>query len=292
MSIDLLHEKIRKLKNPVIVDFGLRETMIPKHLLKEEGSLAGAYDRFCKEMLDRLKGAAAGVRFSFDDFALLSKDGTAMLQKILKQAGELGFYVILECPQILTPSAADRAAETIFGSDAYPCDAVLLSPYIGSDALKPFVAFCAGGSKTAFVVVRSPNKSAHELQDLLTGKRLVHGAAAEMVNRYGSQIITKCGYSTVASTVSAGFPEGVRMLREQHKHMFLLVDGIDYPSGNAKNCSYAFDRFGYGGAVSVGTTVTAAWKDAEGSDGTDYVQHALQAVERIRKNILRYVTIL
>ena len=70
------------------------------------------------------------------------------------------------------------------------------------------------------------------------------------------------------------------------------MDGLDYPSGNAKNCSLAFDRFGYGAVISVGPSVIAAWKEAEGSDGTDYVRLAVQSAERIKKNLLRYITIL
>jgi hypothetical protein len=37
--------------------------------------------------------------------------------------------------------------------------------------------------------------------------------------------------------------------------------------------------------------VTAAWLEAE-TDGSDYVQLAVQAAERMKKNITRYVTIL
>ena len=70
-----------------------------------------------------------------------------------------------------------------------------------------------------------------------------------------------------------------------------MVDGLDYPSGNAKNCSYAFDRFGYGAVVCAGPSVTAAWKEAE-SDGQDFATQAVQAAERIKKNLNRYITIL
>ena len=73
--------------------------------------------------------------------------------------------------------------------------------------------------------------------------------------------------------------------------MYLLVDGLDYPSGNAKNCSYAFDRFGYGAAVCAGPSVTTAWMEAE-SDGKDYLEHAAQAADRMKRNITRYITIL
>ena len=77
----------------------------------------------------------------------------------------------------------------------------------------------------------------------------------------------------------------------RYKYVFLLVDGLDYPSGNAKNCGFAFDRLGHGAAVCVGPSVTAAWKETE-SDGQDYVEQAVQAAERIKKNLSRYVTIL
>ena len=292
MSIDLLHEKIRKLKNPLIVDFSVRQSLLPEHLLQEEETLPRAYRRFCTELMQELSGIVPGVRFAFDDFALLAPDGLQLLSELLKRAGELGFFVVLDATQILTPWRAEFASEVLFGTDTYPCDALLISPYIGSDAIKPFVPYCTNGRRSLFVVVRSPNKSASDLQDLLTGKRLVQGAAAELVNRYGEQIITKCGYSTVCAAVSAGSPDGIRTLRAQYKHMFLLVDGLDYPSGNAKNCSFAFDRFGYGAAISVGPSVTAAWKEIDGSDGRNYATLAVQAAERIKKNVSRYVTIL
>ena len=291
MSVDFLHDKIRKLKNPVIVDLSITEDAIATHLLEQEGDFAKAYPRFCAELMEALAGFVPGVRFSFDTFALLGEQGLGELKKLLHRAGELGFYTLLDGPQILSPWAADRAANLLVGTE-YPCQGMLISPYIGSDAIRPFVPACTQGDKDLFVVVRSANKSAAELQDLLTGKRLVHGAAAELANRFGESIFTKCNYSRICAVASAGAADSLRNLRAQYKHMFLLVDGLDYPSGNMKNCSYAFDRFGYGAAISAGPTITAAWKDAENPDSHEYVDQALQAVERIKKNLQRYFTIL
>lgn len=290
MAIDYLHERIRKLKNPLIVDMSMHDGLLPPHLKEQEGSYAKAYFRACRELLEALAGVVPGVRFSFDEFALLP-GGLAELSALLKRAHALGFYTLLDGPQILTPWGADRAA-ALLTDDTYPCHGMLISPYIGSDGIKPFVPVCGEGQKDLFVIVRSPNKSASELQDLLTGKRLVHGAAAELANRYGESIYTKCSYSRIGVGVSAGSPESLRTLRAQYKHMFLLVDGVDYPSGNMKNCSFAFDRFGYGAAVSVGPMVTAAWKNADPSDPQDYIMQAIQSAERMKKNLQRYVTIL
>ena len=291
MSIDILHEKIRKTKNPLIMDFSIRPELLPAHLMEQEGSFEKAYPRFCEELMDGLSGLIPGVRFSFDTFALLGEDGLAVLRKLLAKAGELSYYVLLDGPQVLSPWAADRAAE-LLKNDAYSCDGLLISPYIGSDAIKPFAEVCGKGDKDLFVVVRSANKSASELQDLLTGKRLVQGAAAEIVNRYGQSIFTKCNYSRICSVSSAGAPDSLRTLRAQYKHMFILVDGLDYPSGNMKNCSLAFDRFGYGAAISAGPTITACWTEAEGATGEDYVEQAVQAADRLKKNLSRYISIL
>lgn len=291
MSIDLLHEKIRKLKNPSMIDFGVKADSLPPHLLEEEGRFLPAYTRFCRELMTGLKDLVPAVRFSFTDFALLGPDGLTQLQALLREAGEMGYYVLLDGPEILSPWAADRTAEAIFGAENYPCDGLLISPYIGSDAIKPFVPFCKDGLKDLFVIIRSPNKSAAELQDLFTGSRLVHTAAAETVNRFGETILGRCGYSRIGGAVSAGAASSIRTIRAAHNRMFLLVDGLDYPSGNFKNCSHAFDRFGYGAVVCAGPSVTAAWKEAE-SDGKDYLDHAQQAAERMKKNICRYVTVL
>jgi hypothetical protein len=80
-------------------------------------------------------------------------------------------------------------------------------------------------------------------------------------------------------------------LRSKYKRQFLLVDGLDYPGGNGKNCAYGFDRLGHGCAISVGPAITAAWS-AEGAEAGEYLSLARQAAERIRNNMARYVTIL
>lgn len=291
MSIDALQDKIRKLKNPSMVDFGVQRECIPPHFPEEEGSELAAYCRFCRELMAGLKGIVPAVRFSFGTFGLFGPEGLTALEMLLRQARDAGFYVVLDAPGALTPWDADRTANALLGEDsAYPCDAVVISPYIGSDGVKPFVPYCKAG-KDLFVAVRSPNKSAAELQDLMTGSRLVHSAAADMANRFGQSITGRWGYSHIGALASAGAASSLRSLREKYNRMFLLVDGLDYPSGNVKNCCSAFDKFGHGAIVCAGPSVTAAWQ-TDGADGKDFVSNAVQAAERMKKSITRYITIL
>ena len=292
MSIDVLQERIRKLKNPSVIDFGVTPEHLPQHLLDEEGSVLMAYCRFCRELMEGMKGLVPAVRFSFSTFALMSPDGMVQLSALLNEAQSMGYYVMLDSPAVLSPWDADRTASLCFrDTTAYPCDGLVLLPYIGSDAVKPFLPYCRDAQKDLYLIIRTANKTAPELQDLLTGTRLVHIAGADMVKRHGEAILGKCGYSRVCAMASASAPDSLRSLRSKYKNIFLLVDGLDYPSGNAKNCSYAFDKFGHGAVVCAGPSVTAAWLSNE-TDGSDYVAQAVQAAERMKKNISRYVTVL
>ena len=292
MSIDVLQERIRKMKNPSVIDFGVTPEHLPQHLLDEEGSVLLAYSRFCRELMEGMKGLVPAVRFSFATFALMSPEGMVQLSSLLNDAKEMGYYVFLDGPAVLSPWDADRTASWCFREGSrYPCDGLVILPYIGSDAVKPFLPYCRDAQKNLFLIIRTANKSAAELQDLLTGTRLVHVAAADTVKRHGEAILGKCGYSRVCAMASASAPASLRNLRAKYKNVFLLVDGLDYPSGNAKNCSHAFDKFGHGAVVCAGPSVTAAWLENE-TDGNDYVEQAIQAAERMKKNLTRYVTIL
>lgn len=288
MSIDVLQEKIRKLKCPIVLDLSVETDHIPQCVLEAANDSAVAV--FCKTLMAGLKGIIPAVRFSFDYFALLGCKGLDALRELIEEAHSLGYYVLLDGPTVHSPWAARRAADLLGEGSDFSCDGLIMSPYIGSDALKPFLDSCKA-NKSLFVIVRSPNKSAAELQDLMTGTRLVHVAAADMVNRYGETILGKCGYSQLAVVTSATNVGAVSGLRSKYNRLFLLVDGLDYPGGNGKNASYGFDRFGHGCAVTVGPAITAAWK-AEQTDGADCVQQAQKAAERIRNNLNRYITIL
>ena len=292
MSVDILQEKVRKTKNPSMLELAMPISDIPPHILTEEESGAAAYARFCRELMEHLKGAVPAVRISFSAFTLLGHDGLYHLSQTLKKAVELGYYVALDAPEILSPAAAQTTAEALLGKDSlYPCDGLILSGYLGSDVIKPFLPYCKEGKKDIFVVTRTANKSAPELQDLLAGSRLVHTAAADHVNRYGADTAGKFGYTRVGILAAASSAESLRSLRTKYPKLFLLLDGFDYPNANAKNCSYAFDKFGHGAVACGGAAITCAWKQAE-SDGADYLDHAKAAAERMKKNLIRYVTIL
>lgn len=288
MSVDTLQDKIRKTKNPSLVELALPVSELHSSFSKD----APGYGAFCRELLLGLKGLVPGVRVSFSSFALLGSAGVEELTSVLKFAREAGYYVLLDAPEIWSVQGAQMAAEALFSADGpYHCDGVVISGYLGSDIIKPFLSLCKEGKKDVFVVARTANKSAPELQDLLSGTRLVHVAAADHVNRYGGDTVGKFGYSRVGVMAAASSAESLRSLRTKYPKLFLLLDGYDYPNSNAKNCSYAFDKFGHGAAALGGRSILIAWKDAEAEEG-DWLSCAVAAAERMKKNLTRYVTVL
>jgi len=292
MSIDVLQEKIRKMKNPSMIDLALPVGELPPALLAQQDEPATVYGKFCVAILEKLRGTVPAVRFGFTAFGVLGGDGLNELSRVMKRAKELGYYVALEAAWILSPMMAASVAEAVFGEKAlYPCDGLIVDAYPGSDILKPFMSYVKDGKKDIFPVVRTSNKSAPEIQDLLSGSRLVHAAAADLINRFGGDNVGKFGYARVGVLAGANSAESLRNLRNKYPRLFLLVDDMDYSGCNAKICSNAFDKFGHGAVVCAGPTITAAWKNGEG-DGADFQEQALAAAERMKKNLTRYVTVL
>lgn len=290
MSVDALQDKIRKRKNPIILDLTLLPDQIPPQL-REGHSDAEACGLFSRELIGCMKRVIPGVRISFAAFALMGTDGISQLQQTLQAAREAGFYVLLDAPEIFSPAVAQVMANTLLDKQSdFPCDGLVISGYLGSDAIRPFLPCCKDNKKSVFVLARTANKSAPELQDLIAGTRLVHLAAADYANRQGTGLVGKSGYSQIGVVAAATAPQSLQTLRGKYPSQFLLVEGLDYPSGNAKNCSFGFDRFGHGCAVSVGSSISCAWQQ-EGAP-QDYLQAALEAHSRVLKNILRYITIL
>ena len=288
MAVDILQEKIRKTKNPSMLELGLSLSELPPEFEKT----AAGYGMYCRELMEGLKGIIPAIRFNFASFALLGAEGMDQLILCMKSASQLGYYVAMDAPEVLSPVSAKLIADLIWGEgSAYACDGLIISGYPGSDVIKPFLPYCKEGKKDLFVVVRTANKSASEIQDLLAGSRTVHVTAADHVNRHGADTAGKHGYTRVGILAAASNAESLRNLRAKYPKLFILVDGYDYPNANAKNCSFAFDKFGHGAVACAGGSITAAWKQAE-SDGSDHLEQAKSAAERMKKNLSRYTTIL
>lgn len=288
MSIDALQAQIRKLKNPLVVPFSLDSTLIPPQFSNQCENPIQAYCLYAKQLLTALKGKIPAVRFSFAPFALAGAEGLACLTELLAFAQKQKLYVLLDLPEIWSVRDAQLSLEAL---QKWSFGAVVISCFMGSDIVRIFAEGLCKEERAVFATLRTGNKSASELQDLLTGSRLVYTVAADSLKRQAQPYIGKSGYSALAGVGPATSADCLRTLRGKYPELFLLVDGFDCVGANAKNAACAFDKLGHGAAVCTGSGVVGAWHETDITE-PEPVEQALQAVDRMQKNLLKYVTIL
>ena len=283
--MDKLQNKIRKLKNPSMVLFALDAFAIPAAYQISDDEV-GNYLQYAQVLLKALQGIVPAVRFDFGTFAVAGTDGMETLAELLDTASSLGYYVLLDAPASYTPNGAVLAADQLARN--WKFDGLLLNVYVGSDGVKPFVDQIKKSEQDLFFVMRTANKTASEIQDLLTGTRLVYTVAGDMAKRLGEDNIARCGYSHIGGVGPATSADALQQLRSKYPTMFLLIDGYDYSGANAKNCSAAFDKFGHGAIACAGDSILKAWQEENG----DPVEQAVFAAEKMKKNLTRYIDIL
>ncbi len=306
MSVDTLQAKIRKLKNPTLVQFAPRPELIPPALLEHRRetlgdtpeALCAAVREFCVAVLEKLHGLVPAVGFDAPCFFALGAQGVGLLQELLRRARYLGFYVLLDGNFTAYGQDAALMAQSVFGplekdktwNAVYECDAVSICAYHGSDSIRPYLPYLQGDSpKNVFVSIKSPNRSAREVQDLISGDRVVHTALADMTLRWSLDLFGKLGYGEVCAAVSATNSMALQQLRRKYDQLFFLVKGVDCSGGSVRTASHGFDRLGHGAIVSSGDLVLGAWR---GGSGEDYVEKAVAAAEKLKDQLEDHVTVL
>ena len=307
MSIDVLQERIRKLKSPIMVGLDPYLPVLPRHIVRDAfdeygqtlRGAAEAYYRFCTELLDRLSPIVPAVKLQSACFEALGADGINQMQRISKYAKELGYYVLMDSMRGDVGSVAEIYAQAVFGSvsvgetacQLYGCDGLTVNGYLGSDGIKPFLPYCKHDGKNVFILLKTSNKSSREVQDLLSGDRVVYTAMADLAMRWGSDLFGKNGYSEIGAVVGATFPQTMKLLREKYDRLFFVVPGYGAQGGTAKNVQFAFDRFGHGAIVSASRSIICAWQK-DGGDGENYLDCAEEAALKMKADIGKYVVIL
>lgn len=307
MSIDVLQDKIRKMKNPVMFGLDPYLPILPRHIVEEAfaqygqtpAAAAVAYYRFCTELLDALCDIVPAVKIQSACFEALGAEGICQMQRITKYAKEKGYYVLMDSMRGDVGNVAEIYAQAMFGTVSigeeahklYEIDALTVNSYLGSDGVKPFLHYCKKEDKNIFLLLKTSNKSSREVQDLLSGDRVVYTAMADLALRWGETMIGRHGYSEIGAVVGATFPQTMKLLREKYDRLFFLVPGYGAQGGTAKNVQFAFDRFGHGAVITASRSIICAWQQT-GSDGTDYLDCARNAALKMKSDIGKYVSIL
>ena len=306
MAMDVLQEKIRKLKNPSMVGLDPILSMIPAHIRKEAfheygetlRGAAEAYRVFCCGIMDALQDKVPAVKIQTGCFQALGHEGVEAMEQVIAYARDMDYYVLMDTMRGDIDCTAEALAQSYFGGVKigdntylpYPCDAVMTNSYLGSDGIMPFTKFCKQG-KNVFLLGKTSNKSSREVQDLMAGDRIVYQVVFDLAMRWSNDLFGKNGYSEIGVAVSGRHPEILKDMRRQYDRLFFLVPGYGAQGANGRDVQYAFDMYGHGAIVCSGRGIVYAYGKT-GSDGTDYQQCAIDAAERMKLNIRSYVQVL
>jgi len=163
-------------------------------------------------------------------------------------------YLRAKHPEIVTVCDAKRAdigntnqgyVASIF--DELGFDAVTLHPYLGREALEPFLMRT---DKVCIVLCRTSNPGAGEFQDLRFEGKPLWQTVAEKVSREWN------ANGNCMLVVGATYPEEMRMVREIAPEMTFLVPGIGVQGGNVDAVvSAGLDSKGKGLMISASRSI-------------------------------------
>jgi orotidine-5'-phosphate decarboxylase len=109
--------------------------------------------------------------------------------------------------------------------ERYNADAVTVNPYMGLDTLKPFIDY---NDRGVIILCRTSNPSSCELQELVSGGKMVFEHVAELAR-------DKWNYNNnVLLVIGATFPEELGKVRALCPDMPFLVPGVGAQGGDVK----------------------------------------------------------
>jgi orotidine-5'-phosphate decarboxylase len=157
--------------------------------------------------------------------------------------------------------------------DLWGFDAVTVNPYLGHDALKPFLAYTDRG---IFVLAKTSNPDSGQLQD-----RVLAGEPAETVAMTVTRLAVEWNTAgNVGLVAGATYPEQVAAIRAAAPTLPLLLPGVGAQQGDlAAAVRAGIDQRGAGIIVNASRAVTYA------STGADFQDAARRVAEEFRAAI-------
>ncbi len=226
------------------------------------------------------RGPQAALRFlrrivrATSDYACVYKPNLAFFERyggaafdvlgLTLQAIPDDIPVILDAKRGDVPNTAAAYAEALF--DAFHADAVTVAPYLGMDSIAPFTT----DDRYAFVLARTSNPGARDLQDLLVdGRPLYEHVVEACVAAYPAD---RCGF-----VVGATYPDEARRLRGLAPDRLFLMPGVGAQGGDLEAAlRAALDARGGGVLPAASRSVLYASRDG------DFERGAAQAARELR----------
>jgi orotidine-5'-phosphate decarboxylase len=259
---DRLTAAIRNRRNAVCVGLDPRWESLPAEIRcrHANGSLAGvarAYEEFCIRVLAIVAPLVPAVKPQIAFFEACGAAGMNVLQRVLTRARELNLITIVDGKRNDIASTAMAYADAAFGGVAidgkvipvWDADALTVNPYLGRDAIEPFLESARRSQRGIFVLVRTSNRGSGQFQDLHCDGRPLFCHVAAAVNEWSRENIGRCGFGDVGAVAGATHPAEMATIRALAPEALLLVPGFGAQGATAADTAPAFRADGLGAIV-------------------------------------------
>lgn len=245
--------------------------------------LAGL-ERFAALVLDAAMPFVAAVKPNLAFFEAYGSAGMAALER-LRAGVPADVPVIADAKRGDIGSTAARQAVALF--DALGADAVTVNPYLGAEAVGPLLERM---DRFAYVLCRTSNPGAGELQDLVVAADSSVGAPAERLHERVARLAATWGPGgTVGLVVGATAPEELAAIRSVAPGLAFLVPGVGAQGGATEpvlahgpaRAAPAGGRPGGGLLVNVSRAIAGAASD--GGPGDPFERVAAAAADWSRR---------
>lgn len=260
---DRLADSVRRSGTSLCVGFDPRWESLPDAIrTKHDSGLEGraaAFLEFGSRVLELVAPHCRVVKPQSAFFEMCGPAGFSAQQSFLRRSREMGFFTILDAKRGDIASTAEAYAEAAFG-EVWSADALTVNPYLGRDAVEPFIAAARNRQCGIFVLVRTSNPGSGLFQDQLVGHRKLHELVGEEVGRWSADNVGNCGYGDIGAVVGATSPEELKSLRAQLPNVWFLVPGYGAQGGSAADVRAAFRADGLGAVVNSSRGITFPFK--------------------------------
>jgi uridine monophosphate synthetase len=220
---------IKRLENRVREINSLLCVGLDPHLDDLPSPTASAARDFCLRLIDATGDYAAAYKPNAAFFEVFGAEGGAVLQEVISEVPD-GIQVILDAKRgdiTSTAQAYARAAFHVLGADG-----ITINPYLGYDALEPFLSDPAFG---VFLLCKTSNQGSADLQDLKVVGSSDDSQVLPGVRLY--QHVARLAQSwnvkdNIGLVVGATHPVSLARVRAVAPDLWILAPGVGAQGGD------------------------------------------------------------
>lgn len=256
---------------------------VPDQLLANDRAVSAASDLAaraaqstsvsCRLLIEAAGEFCVAIKPQLACFERLGSDGRQALQEVVGYARQAGLLVIADGKRGDVPHSAEAYSQSLFDGVDTPwghvpglgADAVTVNPLLGRDSIEPYLEASDAGGKGVFLLVRTSNAGAADIQDLACGSGPLHEELARLTAKVGERLIDENGLSGVGAVVGATAPKRLARLRELMPNTIFLVPGVGAQGGEMESLAPALAAHPASMLVTVSRGIAQAHQTRGGS---------------------------